>query len=95
MNLPNRNEITKDNKVGSLNSNDRQEIVLEKQKNQILEFACKQGQVTRKEVENLLAAGLTKASRLLRELCDEGRLRQVDNGKLSCYVPNNRMRIDA
>ena len=40
----------------------------------------------RKEVEKLIGAGTTKAFRLLRELCDEGKLETQGNGRLSCYV---------
>ena len=43
------------------------------------------GKVTRKEVEELLGAGATKAFRLLRELCEERRLEAQGSGKLSCY----------
>lgn len=40
----------------------------------------------RKEVEKLIEAGTTKAFRLLRELCDKGKLETQGNGRLSCYV---------
>jgi ATP-dependent DNA helicase RecG len=60
---------------------------IEKQKKIIVEYAIENGQVTRKEVEELLDAGTTKAFRLLRELCDEGRLAAEGKGKLSRYLP--------
>ena len=42
--------------------------------------------VTAKETEKLIGAGTTKAFRLLRELCDEGKLETQGNGRLSYYV---------
>ncbi|MCH1940690.1 RNA-binding domain-containing protein [Holdemania massiliensis] len=81
--LPNRNEFSE---LVRLESSDEFEGILEKQKNRILEIALKQGQVTRKDVEELLKAGSTKAFRLLRQLCEEGKLQSVGNGKLSHYV---------
>ena len=83
MTLPNRNEFSE---LVRLESSDEFEGILEKQKNRILEIALKQGQVTRKDVEELLKAGSTKAFRLLRQLCEEGKLQSVGNGKLSHYV---------
>lgn len=61
--------------------------LLEKQKDMIAAYALENGQVTRREAEELLEAGTTKAFRLLKELCDEGRLKAEGNGKLSRYVP--------
>lgn len=81
--LPNRNEFSE---LVRLDSSNEFEGILEKQKNRILEIALKQGQVTRKDVEELLKAGSTKAFRLLRQLCEEGKLQSVGNGKLSHYV---------
>ena len=81
--LPNRNEFSERVRLESF---DEFEGILEKQKNRILEIALKQGQVTRKDVEELLKAGSTKAFRLLRQLCEEGKLQSVGNGKLSHYV---------
>ena len=55
----------------------------------IVAYAIENGQVTRKEVEELLESGSTKAFRLLRELCDEGKLEAEGNGKLSRYIPRS------
>lgn len=60
--------------------------ILELQKRRILEYAIRNGKITRKETEKLIGAGTTKAFRLLRELCDEGKLETQGNGRLSCYV---------
>lgn len=61
--------------------------MLENQKNMIVTYALENGQVTRKQVEELLEVGSTKAFRLLRELCDEGKMKAQGNGKSSRYVP--------
>lgn len=61
--------------------------LLEKQKDMIAAYALENGRVTRREAEELLGAGTTKAFRLLKELCDEGRLKTEGNGKLCRYVP--------
>lgn len=63
------------------------QMVLRKQKQMIFEYAKEKGQVTRKEVEDLLDIGSTKAFRLLRELCEENRMEQSGTGKLSKYLP--------
>ena len=44
------------------------ESLLKKQKDRIAAYAVENGQVTRKEVEELLEAGTTKSFRLLRAL---------------------------
>ncbi len=59
----------------------------EEQRQMILEFAAENGSVSRKEVEELIQAGTTKAFRLLRELCMEGKLKAAGSGRLSRYIP--------
>lgn len=63
------------------------QAVLRQQKQLICDYAKENGLVTRKEVEELLDIGTTKAFRLLKELCDEGRMEQSGTGKLSKYLP--------
>lgn len=63
------------------------QTALRNQKQLICDYAKENGQVTRKEVEDLLEIGTTKAFRLLRELCAEGRMEQSGSGKLSRYLP--------
>lgn len=63
------------------------QTVLRNQKQIICDYTKENGQVTRKEVESLLDVGTTKAFRLLRELCEEGRMEQSGSGKLSRYLP--------
>ena len=58
------------------------------QKSLILQYARENGSVTRKEVEDLIGAGTTKAFRLLKELCEAGKLEQKGSGRLSTYVAN-------
>ena len=41
---------------------------------------------TRKEVEDLIGAGTTKAFRLLKELCEAGKLEQKGSGRRITYV---------
>ena len=59
----------------------------EEQRQMILDFAAEKGSVSRKEVEELIQAGTTKAFRLLRELCTEGKLKAEGSGRLSRYIP--------
>lgn len=63
------------------------QAVLKKQKQIIFDYAKENGQITRKEAEDILDIGSTKAFRLLKELCDEGRMEQRGTGKLSKYLP--------
>lgn len=60
--------------------------ILELQKKRIVEYAIQNGKITRKETEELLNAGTTKAFRLLKELCEDGKLKAQGNGRLSSYV---------
>ena len=99
--LPNRNELETDNKKTETNSivymdqikkesskpeTGRRRETLELQKKRIIEYAIQNGKITRKETEELLGAGTTKAFRLLKELCDEGKLKAQGSGRLSSYV---------
>ena len=84
MTLPNRNE-EQDMEMQSDSGIDG-DISLDEQKNLIIQYAQENGSVTRKEVEDLIGAGTTKAFRLLKELSEANRLEQKGNGKLSTYV---------
>lgn len=61
------------------------DITLDEQKNLIIQYARENGSITRKEVEDLIGAGTTKAFRLLKELCEVDKLEQKGSGKLSAY----------
>lgn len=55
----------------------------------ILAYAADNGFITRKDVEELLGIKTTKAFRLLRDLCEAGKLRAEGNGRLSRYIPES------
>ena len=59
---------------------------IDAQKDKIIRRVREQGGITRREVETLIGAGTTKAYHLLKELCDEGRLREEERGRLRRYV---------
>lgn len=82
--LPNRNEKQEREKQ-TTESVDTM-VSLNEQKSLIVQYAKENGSVTRKEVEDLIGAGTTKAFRLLKELCEAGKLEQKGKGKLSTYV---------
>lgn len=81
--LPNRNfKLQKEERIKETTHsylNDEKEI--------LLQYAKKQGYITRKEAESILKSGSTKAYRLLTELCDEGKLEISGNGRLRQYLP--------
>ena len=82
--LPNRNEQPETN-VRISDKADK-DISLNEQKLLILQYTLENGSVTRKEVEDLISAGTTKAFRLLKELCEDGKLEQKGSGRLSTYI---------
>lgn len=86
--LPNRNET----EAGSDEQSVEDEFLKGKfsegrQKQMILDFAGENGRVTRKEVEELIGAGTTKAFLLLKELCQNGQLEAQGAGRQTYYVP--------
>ena len=84
--LPNRNELEEKLTEPKICDDLAERKSLVQQKQKIVDYARENGKITRKEVEELLHAGSTKAFRLLKELCEEGWLESYGNGKLSCYV---------
>ena len=52
----------------------------------ICRLASEKECITRKDVEELLGTGSTKAYKCLKKLCDDGRLVQVLNGNRTVYV---------
>lgn len=54
----------------------------------VCQFAAEQGGISRKETEEITGFKTTKAFRLLKELCEEGKLTQKSSGKLTLYLPN-------
>lgn len=53
----------------------------------IMEYAVKRGRITRKEAEDLIKIGSTKAFRILKKLCDDGKLKAAGSGRFAAYVP--------
>lgn len=94
--LPNRNEKRLDKIFmvdslipvveESISVYEKEKLSLPQQKQRILEYAAKYGRISRKETEELLDAGSTKAFRLLKELCEEGKLKSQGKGRKSLYV---------
>ena len=82
--LPNRNEEQKIEIQTIEDTNN--DVSLREQKDMILRYAKENGSITRKEAENLINAGTTKAFRLLKELCGAGKLKHKGSGTLSTYV---------
>lgn len=56
----------------------------------VLEYAGKRGRITRKETEELLQIGSTKAFRILKKLCEDGRLKVAGSGRFAAYVPSGK-----
>lgn len=55
----------------------------------VLEYAMKRGRITRKETEALIQIGSTKAFRILKRLCEAGKLKVAGSGRFATYVPLN------
>ena len=53
---------------------------------EICRLIAEKGESTRKDVEETLHVGSTKAYKLLKQLCDEGRLVQKLNGNRTTYI---------
>ena len=86
--LPNRNEQPEEE--GGRKSASKAESV-ENEKNLIMDFVSDNGSITRKQAEELIDAGTTKAFRMLRELCESGKLKAAGKGKdHACYILNGK-----
>lgn len=57
------------------------DISLSEQKLLILQYARENGSITRKDVEDLIGTGTTKAFRLLKELCATDKLDQKETAR--------------
>ena len=60
-----------------------------KEKELILNLAIKQKSITRKDVENALAVGSTKAYSLLTDMCNNGKKKKKKAGNRTCYLPHH------
>lgn len=56
------------------------------EKGTILRFVAENGQITRKQAEELISSDTTKAYHLLTELCNEQKLKPEGNGRDRRYV---------
>lgn len=85
--LPNRNEMWKDlsdthhsqTYGDGVSSSDTE-------KKLVMEYVNQHGQITRKQTEELLNSGSTKAYRLLKEMCEEQKIVQAGSGRTSRYI---------
>ena len=84
--LFNRNEEEEDEGL-RLHDSGSVSIPQEEIRNFILHLAVQKGKLTRKEVEETCGCGTTKAFRILKDLCDEGKLTQHKSGNLTVYLP--------
>lgn len=82
--LPNCNETQRFEREKTARGNSM--YAAEEEKTLIMEYVSENGAITRKETEELIQAGSTKAFRILRELCSAGKLRTEGSGKLIRYV---------
>lgn len=80
--LPNRNEAAVTQSLYQHTG----ELSLDKQKDRIVKYAEEKGSVTRKDVEDLLNVGTTKAFTLIKDLCEVKKLEKKGKGRLSTYV---------
>lgn len=57
----------------------------EKAKELVYEYICKNGSISRSDVEGITGFKRSKSYRVLKEMCDSGRLVQKSNGRLTVY----------
>ena len=81
--LPNRNELPR--VVTERTVVSKSESLID-EKNLIMAFVLEKGSITRKQAEELIGAGSTKAFRMLRELCTLEKLKVDGEGKNVKYV---------
>lgn len=82
--LPNCNEVQMSEKEKTARSNSVYSARDEKE--MIVAFVAENGAISRREAEELIQVGSTKAFRILRELCSAGKLKAEGSGKKSRYV---------
>lgn len=92
--LPNRNYETIASRSVSVSFDDKEpakkQDTRSQQEKEILDYVAKRGQITRKQVEELLSLGTIKAYWLLKDLCDNQKLQPEGNGRSRRYVPVNK-----
>ena len=81
--LPNRNEL---HETVRESAGVRKAEPFETEKNLIMAFVSENGSITRKQTEELIGIGTTKAFRMLHELCVSEKLKAEGKGKNLKYV---------
>lgn len=82
--MSNRNEAGTSSEIVSVPKADNDSF--ENAKNLVYKYASENGSISRTEVEEITGFKRTKAYRLLKEMCDTGRLEQQSNGRLTVYL---------
>lgn len=82
--LPNNNEVEGVAEYGPDHKSERN--VKKDESILVMEYVAEHGSVTRQETEALIQAGSTKAFRILKTLCTEGKLQVEGKGKQVKYV---------
>lgn len=85
--LPNTNEDKQMFSYGFKDEERPKTVLFRDEKQQILDYAQSNGKVSRREAEQLIGAGTTKTCRLIKELCEAGKLQAIGSGRMSIYVP--------
>ena len=80
----NRNEASTSSEIVSIPKADNDS--LENAKSLVYRYASENGSISRAEVEEITGFKRTKAYRLLKEMCDAGRLEQQSSGRLTVYL---------
>lgn len=85
--LPNRNETNPTNPPKRrITAVYRQAPSTLGDKQHVLEYVSQNKKITRKEAEALLNSGTTKAFKILKELCESGKLQAIKSGKNTYYT---------
>lgn len=84
--MSNRNEGNMSAKIKAVGIPKADNESFEKAKNLVYEYASKNGSISRLEVEEITGFKRTKAYKVVKEMCDAGRLEQQSNGRLTVYL---------
>lgn len=83
--MVNRNEAMRKPSGGQISGNNTES---EDKNDAVYQFVRKNGETTRKDIEEAFGVGSTKAYKMLKQLCDDGRLFQKMNGRKTTYIIN-------
>lgn len=86
MNNRNENKTSSGNTVGTERKSKDDSDSFENAKKLIYEYAKDNGSISRTEVEEITGFRRTKAYRLIKEMCDTGRLELQGSGRLTVYL---------